>query len=122
MMPTPLQRAVAWSVHLYTATGALTGFAAVISTVAADYRTAFLWLVAATFVDASDGVLARLARVKERIPEFDGARLDDIVDYLTYVFVPVLMVHHARLLPENWGAAVAALVLLSSAYGFASLD
>lgn len=122
MMPTSLQRAAAWSVHLYTATGALTGFAAATSTIAADYRTAFLWLAAATFVDATDGVLARLARVKDRIPEFDGARLDDIVDYLTYVFVPVLIVHHARLLPETWGAAVAALVLLSSAYGFAALD
>jgi phosphatidylcholine synthase len=119
---TALQRAAAWSVHLYTATGALTGFAAVIATIAGDYRTAFLWLVAATVVDATDGVLARLARVKERVPEFDGARLDDIVDYLTYVFAPVLLLYHAGALPPSWGVLVAAAVLLSSAYGFASTD
>jgi phosphatidylcholine synthase len=119
---TPLQRARAWAVHLYTATGALTGFAAVLAIIAADYRTAFLWMAAATFVDATDGVLARLARVKERAPEFDGARLDDIVDYLTYVFAPVLLLHHAGGLPSGWGGVVAAAPLLSSAYGFAAVD
>jgi len=31
-------------------------------------------------IDATDGTLARLVRVKERIPWFDGDRLDDIVD------------------------------------------
>lgn len=119
---TTAQRAAAWSVHLYTATGALTAFAAVLATIAGDYRGAFLWLMAAVFVDATDGVLARAARVKERAPGFDGARLDDIVDYLTYVFVPVLILYHGGSLPAAGGVAVAAAVLLSSAYGFASLD
>jgi phosphatidylcholine synthase len=109
-------------VHAYTATGALTAFAAVLAILAGQYRAAFLWLVVATFVDATDGVLARLARVKERTPRFDGARLDDIVDYLTYVFVPVLLIYQAGLLPPRLGIGVAAIVLLSSAYGFASLD
>lgn len=117
-----LPRAAAWAVHLYTATGAVTGFGAVLATIAGNYRAAFLWLVGATLVDATDGVLARMAEVKERLPEFDGARLDDIVDYLTYVFAPVLLLYHAGALPEGWSAAVSAVVLLSSAYGFASLD
>ncbi len=122
MPGTALQRTLAWGVHLYTATGALTGFAAVVLTIEGRYRAAFLWLVVATFVDATDGVLARRAHVKERVPGFDGARLDDIVDYLTYVFAPVLLVYHAGLLPAGWGLAAAAIVLLSSAYGFASVD
>ena len=119
---TAAQRAAAWGVHLYTATGALTGFAATLAVITGDYRTAFLWLAAATFVDATDGMLARLAHVKARVPTFDGGRLDDIVDYLTYVFVPVLLLHHAGALPPGWGVAVASVVLLSSAYGFASED
>jgi phosphatidylcholine synthase len=94
----------------------------VLAIVGGRYRTAFLWLIAATFVDATDGVLARFAQVKRRLPGFDGARLDDIVDYLTYVFVPVLLLYHAGLLPVAWALWVAAAVLLSSAYGFASLD
>ena len=119
---TAARRAAAWAVHLYTATGALTGFAATVAVIAGNYRTAFLWLAAATFVDATDGMLARLAQVKARLPTFDGGRLDDIVDYLTYVFVPVLLLHHAGALPAGWGVAIAAAVLLSSAYGFASED
>ena len=54
-------------------------------------------MIAATIVDALDGVLARLARVREVLPQFDGARLDDIVDYLTFVFVPVALIHDAGL-------------------------
>ena len=112
----------AWSVHLYTALGSVCAFMSVLAVVRGDYRQAFLWLAVATFIDATDGVLARAARVKERIPRFDGARLDDIVDYLTYVFVPMFLLYHARSLPEGWGTAVAAAVLLSSAYGFVSAD
>jgi phosphatidylcholine synthase len=117
-----LSSAAAWAVHLYTALGAICGFGAVLATVQADYRGAFLWLVAATFIDATDGVLARAADVKTHAPGFDGARLDDIVDYLTYVFAPAFLMYRAGLLPETWGVAVAAIVLLSSAYGFAAAD
>jgi phosphatidylcholine synthase len=113
----------AWGVHAYTASGSVAAFAGTLAVIAGDYRAAFFWMVAATFVDATDGVLARLSRVKETLPGFDGARLDDIVDYLTYVFLPILLLHHAGHLPEGAaGFAVAAAVLLSSAYGFASLD
>jgi phosphatidylcholine synthase len=97
-------------------------FLAVLATFEDRYRTAFIFLIASTLVDATDGVLARWARVKEVTPGFDGARLDDIVDYLTFVFVPLLIIQRAGHLPEGWGLAVCAAVLLSSGYGFASLD
>ena len=57
----------------------------------------------ATVIDATDGVLARLARVKDVTPHFDGARLDDIVDYLTFVFVPMLLLYRAGELPARMG-------------------
>ena len=121
--PTRARVACAWCVHAYTASGAIAGFAGTLAVIAGDYRAAFLWMVAATFVDATDGVFARLARVKDVLPGFDGARLDDIVDYLTYVFLPILLLYHAGDLPRGAaGLAVAGAVLLSSAYGFASLD
>jgi len=87
-----------------------------------DYRMAFLLMVVAIAIDASDGALARLARVQETTPNFDGARLDDIVDYLTFVFVPALLLYRAGLLPAGWGGAVAATILLSSGYGFSATD
>ena len=118
----PSSSAAAWLVHFYTATGAVLAFAAVLATIQDRFRYAFVLLIASTVVDATDGFLARRARVKERTPGFDGGRLDDIVDYLTFVFVPMLILHRAGHLPEGWGLAIAAAVLLSSAYGFASLD
>jgi phosphatidylcholine synthase len=112
----------AWLVHFYTASGAVLAFLAVLATFDDRFRAAFILLIASTFVDATDGLLARWARVKELTPGFDGARLDDIVDYLTFVFVPLLILYRAGHLPDGWGLAVAAAVLLSSGYGFASLD
>jgi phosphatidylcholine synthase len=121
--PSAARALFAWSVHAYTALSALAAFAGVLAVIAADYRTAFIWMIAATVVDATDGVLARLARVREVLPHFDGARLDDIVDYLTYVFLPILLLYHAGDIPRSpTGAVIACAVLLSSAYGFASLD
>ena len=63
-------------------------------------------------------MLARRADVAARLPWFDGAKLDDIVDYLTYVFVPAFFVWHALLVPDAWAMPVACAMLLSSAYGF----
>ena len=71
----------------------------------------------ATFVDSTDGVLARAFRVKELTPEFDGALLDNIIDYMTFVFVPALIVWQADLVPVAF--PVCAAMLMSSAYGFA---
>ena len=109
-----------WVAHLYTATGAVIALLATGMTFADNFRAAFICLVVATFVDATDGVLARALKVKERLPGFDGARLDDIVDYLTYVFVPVLIVWQAELVPVPF--PVCAALLLASAYGFGQAD
>jgi phosphatidylserine synthase len=87
--------------------------------VQADYRLAFLWLCRDAHRRDRRRARARRRR-QEHVPHFDGARLDDIVDYLTYVFAPVFLMYRAGVLPETWGVAVAAVVLLSSAYGFAS--
>lgn len=109
-----------WLAHAYTASGAVIALLATGLTFAHNFRAAFIYLAIATFVDATDGVLARALKVKERLPHFDGARLDDIVDYLTYVFVPVLIVWQAGLVPVPF--PVCAAMLLSSAYGFAQAD
>jgi len=115
-------RTDAWFVHLYTATGAIAAFLGTVAVFEARYRASFLWMVAATLIDATDGVFARRAQVKTALPGFDGARLDDIVDYLTFVFLPVLLLYHAALLPGGWDWIVSSVVLLSSAYGFANTD
>jgi len=111
-----------WLVHLYNYTGACLAFPVASSLSDRDYRTAFFWLSLQVAVDATDGLLARRARVAERIPWFSGIKLDDIIDYITYVFVPALFVWRALLVPEAWAVPVAGAMLLSSAYGFSRTD
>ena len=112
----------AWLVHLYTATGVLLAFLATVAVFQYRFRDAFFWLTLSVAVDASDGVLARLAQTGKRIPWFSGDQLDNIVDYLTYVFVPALLVWRALLVPSAWATYVCGAMLLSSAYGFSRTD
>ena len=113
----------AWAVHVFTATGAICAFLSLMAGIDGRLREAFLWLVLSTVIDAVDGALARLARVKERTPHFNGNRLDDIVDYLTFVFVPAALLVRNGLLPEGGiGLAVVAAILLSSAIAFCRED
>jgi len=112
----------AWLVHLYTASGLVLALLAARAVIDYDFRAAFFWLWLQVVVDATDGLLARRARVSEVLPWFDGGKLDDIVDYLTYVFVPALFVWRALLVPDAWSLPVASAMLLSSAYGFSRRD
>ncbi|MBI2999479.1 MAG: CDP-diacylglycerol O-phosphatidyltransferase [Deltaproteobacteria bacterium] len=107
-----------WLVHLYTACGAVIGFVALILVEQAKFQSAFWLMSLAVIIDATDGTLARMARVKELIPWFDGDRLEDIIDYLNYVLVPCLFLFRADLLPEKAALGFASLPLLASAYGF----
>jgi phosphatidylcholine synthase len=107
-----------WVVHLYTASGALCAFLALNRIFYDRYRDAFFWLAFALVIDATDGFLARRADVAARTPGFNGGKLDDIVDYLTYVFVPAFFVWHALIVPDQWSMVVVAAILFSSAYGF----
>ncbi len=109
---------LAWLAHIYTASSAVLALLATIAVFEYRFRDAFFWLALAIIVDSSDGVLARAVRVKQRLPWFNGAKLDDIVDYLTYVFVPALCVWRSLLVPASWTIPVASAMLLSSAYGF----
>ena len=52
----------AWLVHIYTASGALAAFFGTVAVFEARYRDSLLFMMFATCVDATDGVLARQAR------------------------------------------------------------
>jgi phosphatidylcholine synthase len=113
---------IAWLAHLYTALGAATALLATLDVFAGEFRRAFFWLALQVFIDCTDGTLARALRARERLPFFDGARLDDIIDYQTYVLVPVLLMLEAGLLPASWGIGVALAIVLASGYGFSRTD
>jgi phosphatidylcholine synthase len=86
-----------------------------------SFRLAFALMALATLIDATDGTLARAIHVKKVLPNFDGRRLDDLIDFLTYVALPLLLVWRARLLPEGADAALL-LPLFAAAYGFCQVE
>lgn len=117
-----LRWAAAWGVHAYTASGAVIAFLALAAIFEQRFADVFRWLALAFFIDCTDGALARAVEVKRVVPYYDGARLDDIVDYLTYVVVPVMLLHAAGFFPADWKNWVAAAPLFASAYGFCRSD
>ena len=111
------EKVIAWGVQAYTALGLVTGSLALRAVLRADMRGAFLWLALSTLIDGTDGPLARRFRSAQILPDFNGRKLDDIVDYVNYVFIPALILARSDLLPA--GRWVWAMVpLLASAYGF----
>jgi len=113
-----------WCVHGYTALGLVAAamIAVLLVRGGADaYRWSFILMVIATIVDSTDGTLARRVRIKEAVPSFDGRRLDDLVDFLNYTCLPLLLVWRARLLPEGYDGWLL-LPLVASAYGFCQVE
>ena len=113
-----LRQAAAWAVHAYTALGMVAGFLALSSTTAGQAQQAFFWMLVAGLIDATDGTLARIVDVKKVLPWFDGAKLDDIIDYFTFVIVPVAFLYYFSLFPAAGTLIFVAMPLLASAYGF----
>jgi phosphatidylcholine synthase len=118
----PMSPLVGWSIHALTASGAVLAFLAFVAVEQQHFRLALLWLGAALIVDGLDGPLARWAGVTRLTPRIDGSTLDLVVDYLTYVFVPAVLIYRAGLLPESYGLAAVAAILISSLYTFARTD
>ena len=113
-----LSKAPSYLVHLFTALGVVFGFLALLATVDGKIPEAFLWLAFALFVDGVDGTLARAVNVKQNTPEIDGAILDNIIDYLNYVVVPVFIFYSLGMAPEQYLLLSCIAILLVSCFTF----
>ena len=100
----------AYSVHMFTATGAVFAMLAMLAAVEQNWSLMFLWLVVALIVDGIDGPMARKYDVKTKAPIIDGILLDLIIDYLTYVFIPAFALFNSGLLP-GWTGWIAIIVI-----------
>jgi phosphatidylcholine synthase len=122
-LPLLVKKTLAWSVHLFTATGAIWGFLTVLAIFDQNWRAAIIWIVIAMFVDGFDGMLARWFHVKDYAKEVDGALLDNIIDYFNYVVIAALMlIKVPDLLPAGFEMPAAFSILLTSAYQFTQVD
>jgi phosphatidylcholine synthase len=111
----PGRATLAWGVHAFTASGAVVGTVALLAILQGNLMRAGVLMLVALVIDSVDGTLARAARVSEVLPSFNGRRLDDMVDFLNYVIVPVVFLIAAGSLASwHWST----LPILASAYGF----
>lgn len=114
----------AWLVHVYTGLGLVCTAAIAVLIVAGgdrSFRLAFFLMMVATAIDATDGWLARKARVKEVLPGFDGGALDNFIDIHQYVSLPLLLLWRAGALPGGL-AWLLVLPLAASGYWWSQVD
>jgi phosphatidylcholine synthase len=115
------RRLKAYLVHVYTASTVILQLFSVDLLLRGQLDLSLCVMLLAVGIDATDGMLARRYRVKEVVPEFDGRRLDDIVDYISYVFLPVIFMLKADMLSSP-AVLFGSLPLLASAFGFSRVD
>lgn len=104
-------------VHLYTTSTLLFVVLGIQWILEGRYALALLAMGITLVIDATDGALARRYRIAHTAPGIDGALLDNVVDFTSYVFLPVLFMMHAGLLLQPM-TLFATVVVFSSAYGF----
>lgn len=110
-----LKRLKAWTVHLFTASGIIAVFMALISTAESDFRSAMLWLIAAQLIDGVDGTLARRYKVQKVLPKVSGKSIDFVIDFCGYAVVPAFMIYEAPLMQEWVSLSMALLIVFTSA-------
>lgn len=116
------RRLAGYGVHVFTASGSVCALLAALAILDRQFEAGFAWLFLALFIDAVDGTMARAVSVEATLPRFSGERLDLVVDFVTYVFVPVLALLRGGFLVGTAGLLTAAFILLSSLYHFADRD
>jgi len=107
-------------VHLFTVSGVVFSFLALIASIEQNLPLVFFYLALALFVDGIDGSLARKVDVKEHTPNINGEILDNIIDYLNYVFVPAFIIYWLGLVPSGMELILSVFILIVSCYTFAN--
>ena len=109
------QRAAAWGVHLFTASGLVAGFMALLAVHEGAFREAALWLLLTLVIDGIDGTFARLARAETVLPQMSGQTIDYVIDFATYAIIPAFFFYEAQLVSPAWNLPCAAIILFVSA-------
>ena len=117
--PVRVARAAGFSVHLFTASGGAVAVLALYAAIERNFAVCFAWLGLALFIDGIDGTLARAAKVQVTAASIDGAVLDLVIDFLTYVLVPVVALWRSDLMPTEASFWIGLVVTIASALYFA---
>lgn len=112
---TTSQRAQAWGVHIFTASGIITVFMALVEGAQHNFAPAMWWLLAAQLIDGVDGTLARYFKVEEVLPHISGKSIDFVIDFAGYAIVPAFLIYQAAIIAAPYDLWAAFLILVTSA-------
>ncbi|MEE9313339.1 MAG: phosphatidylcholine/phosphatidylserine synthase [Rhizobiaceae bacterium] len=110
---------IAFSVHLFTASGAFWAFLALVAAAEGRFTNMWFWLGVALLVDGVDGPMARYFNVKSVLPNWSGELLDCIIDYVTFAMIPAFALYQSGFLEELYSFICAALIVCTSAIYYA---
>ncbi len=112
------QKIAAYSVHAFTALGAVFGLWAILLTFQGYFQLAIWVLFAAVVVDSVDGALARSVQTHTYAPAIDGALMDNIIDFVTWTVAPLVWLYAVTLVPI-WPLMICA---MASIFGFSNVE
>jgi len=112
----------AFTVHIFTATGAALALLALILATGGHWAGMFFCLGMALVVDGLDGPMARAFEVDKLVPRWSGDTLDLVVDFTTYVFVPAFAIAASGLLPQFLAIPTGIVVVITGALYFADRE
>ena len=114
---------VGWGIHLFTCFGIVCGVLSLEAALGGHVKPALLWLLATQVIDGVDGPIARALRVELRVARVDGYLLDLVIDYVTCVIVPTVLLHKFELLPSGVPSFLGeAAIVCSGAIWFSRTD
>lgn len=110
-----MKKTLAWLVHMFTASGLVAGFMAILAINEQDWRMAMFWLIVAGFIDGIDGTFARMVKVNQVLPHVNGKNIDTVVDFVNYAAIPAYLLFQYEAFPKELGIPTVALILMVSA-------
>lgn len=113
---------IGFSVHIFTALGVITGLLSLAAILDGQIRQGLIWLIICQIIDGFDGPIVRRLDVKTHAPQINGHTLDLVIDYVTCVVVPVILMIELEILTAPWDIAIAGLIFFTSALWFARSD
>jgi len=117
-----IKKILAYLIHLFTASGAVLGVFSIWAINNQRWSLYFIFIMATIIVDAVDGTFARMIDIKKVLPNFDGAMLDNIIDYFNYGLIPSYFILVSRLLDHPYNIIACILIIVACSYQFTQKD
>ncbi len=113
-----VQKIPACLVHIFTGSGIIFSFMALVSVIESNKLLTFMFLGIALIIDIVDGTLARKYKTEIIFPNIDGKTLDTIIDYINYIFIPCIMIYKFGYLPPDFTTIIPIFIICLSLYSY----